>query len=71
MSYPELGDIVVLQHPHEQKMILKRVIRERGRGTWYWVEGDNEVRSIDSRHFGWVPRKTILGKAKVIHKTTP
>lgn len=67
---PKTGDIVVLRHPQEERLILKYIMRERVNGNYsfYWVEGLNKGESSDSRNFGWVPREMILGKARVIHR---
>jgi len=60
------GDIVVLQHPKSDIAIVKRITSASRNG--YWVQGDNKQESSDSRSFGWIPRKSILGRAKVIHR---
>ncbi|KKU93199.1 MAG: Nickel-type superoxide dismutase maturation protease [Candidatus Yanofskybacteria bacterium GW2011_GWC1_48_11] len=65
---PKAGDIVVLRHPQEDRLILKYIMSERvedGR-LLYWVEGLNKEGSSDSRSFGWVPKEMILGKALII-----
>ena len=68
---PRVGDVVVLRHPHEDRLILKYVRREKfeGQRLFYWVEGVNKEGSSDSRSFGWIPREMILGKALVIGRT--
>jgi len=67
---PRVGDVVVLFHPREDRLILKYIMREKAVGShsFYWVEGLNKESSSDSRSFGWVPREAILGKAMVIRK---
>lgn len=67
---PRSGDIVVLSHPHEDRLILKYIMREKAaeHRTLYWVEGLNKEGSSDSRSFGWVPREAIAGKALLIRK---
>ena len=67
---PKIGDIVVLRHPQEERLILKYIMEERAENhySFYWVEGLNKEGSSDSRSFGWIPRKMILGKAQVIHR---
>ena len=67
----QVGHVVVLQHPFEDVLVLKRirwVKEEQGKG-FYWVQGDNQKESKDSRSFGWVSADKILGRAQVIHKT--
>ena len=67
-SRPKVGHIVVLKDPRDSlRPILKRIIVLKD--SFAWVEGDNKERSTDSRNFGWVSVKALLGQAKVIHKT--
>lgn len=73
LSHPKEGEIVVLHHPEDPaKLLIKRIkyVRPQGSKPWYWVEGDNVRSSEDSRSFGWMPREAIVGKAKVIHRTS-
>jgi len=59
---PRLGDIVVARHPFRTDLTLvKRVaaVREDGQCR---LEGDNPSESTDSRSFGFVPAKHILGR---------
>ena len=54
------GDVVVLRHPEIKELILKRISKiENGK---YYVLGDNNKQSTDSRHFGVVDRNMIVGK---------
>lgn len=54
----EKGDLVALEK--EGRMMVKRV--KALRENEVFVLGDNEKVSIDSRSFGWINRKEILGK---------
>ena len=67
---PCSGDIVVLSHPQEDRLILKYIVREKvtEHHSFYWVEGLNKEGSSDSRSFGWVGREVVLGKALIIGK---
>ena len=68
---PSIGDTVVLRHPQEEsRLLLKYVVREKlGENQYfYWVEGINKEGSSDSRSFGWVPRKMIVGKALIVRR---
>lgn len=59
---PRPGDVVVLRDPEVPgRLLLKRVAAvEDGR---YVVLGDNPAGSRDSRRFGTVRRRDIVGKA--------
>lgn len=55
------GDVVLLVHPSRPDLhVVKRVVR-RGDDGW-WVEGDNPTASDDSRQFGVVPDRNVLGR---------
>lgn len=57
LSEPKMGDIIILRR---ERFILKRIIKiKKGK---FFVTGDNKGKSTDSRHFGWVSKKEIVGK---------
>ncbi len=57
------NDIVILIHPETKRLLLKRIKRIRTYDRKeYFVLGDNEHESTDSRDFGWVEKKDIIGK---------
>ncbi len=60
---PKSGDIVLFRHPYKKNVkAVKRLaqITEDGK---YYVLGDNKFESNDSRSFGAIPAKDILGVA--------
>ncbi len=59
-SKPKARDMVVLRHPKNGGLIIKRIARETPYG--YFVLGDNAAMSEDSRSFGTIGRDAILGK---------
>lgn len=64
LSNPQVSDIVVLKDPKTGKLIVKRIAKIKD--NTYFLLGDNESESTDSRHFGYVKKKQIVGK--VIYK---
>jgi nickel-type superoxide dismutase maturation protease len=59
---PRLGDIVALPDPRDgRRLLLKRVTGVAGHELT--VEGDNPAASTDSRDFGPVTGKGLLGRA--------
>jgi len=57
------GDIVLANHPYKQSVkILKRINKINADGSCD-LAGDNEAESTDSRTFGPILSKDILGKA--------
>ena len=57
------GDVVLAKHPFKASvMILKRLAEIDENGN-HFVVGDNLPESTDSRTFGAIPAKSILGKA--------
>ncbi|MDP2641311.1 MAG: nickel-type superoxide dismutase maturation protease [Candidatus Yanofskybacteria bacterium] len=71
LSHPCVGDVVVFSDPARKDFLLVKRVARISRGGLVWVEGDNTQGSYDSRTFGWIPRKAILGKGKVIHRSLP
>ncbi len=57
---PKIGDVIVFKHivpPFIFCKRIKKIINDE-----IWVEGENKKESIDSRKFGFVKRKNIIGK---------
>lgn len=63
-SKPKKGDIVVIRVNGRE--MVKRI--QKVQGYEYFVEGDNEEESTDSRSFGPVDRSEIIGKVIFINK---
>jgi nickel-type superoxide dismutase maturation protease len=58
-----VGDIVLAKHPFKKSVnILKRISEIDENGNYFLV-GDNPAESTDSRTFGALSPKHILGKA--------
>lgn len=60
---PRVSDIVVLKHPTKNMHLIKQV--ERIENRKYFVVGLNQEQSTDSRSFGLIERKHIIGKVVV------
>ena len=65
---PAAGDVVVLRDPgRPSHHLLKRIARSPDGGDAasgrYYVLGDNAAQSRDSRQFGTVARRQIVGRA--------
>lgn len=58
----ETGDIVLARHPFKQSVKIIKRIREILPGERYFLVGDNPSESTDSRSFGAISAKDILGK---------
>lgn len=59
-SSPKGGDLVVFFDKKSDKTFIKRI--ESVDGERYFLRGDNKGDSFDSRRFGWVDKKNLLGK---------
>jgi nickel-type superoxide dismutase maturation protease len=58
-----VGDIILAKHPFKKSVkILKRIAEIDQNGNYFLV-GDNPAESTDSRTFGALSAKHILGKA--------
>lgn len=59
---PEIGDLVIAIHPHRQDLrIIKRVVLVDNNGNCFLL-GENKVESSDSRYFGLIELRHIIGK---------
>ena len=55
---PKFGDIVAFRK--ENKVFIKRITKILN--NTYFLQGDHTSDSFDSRQFGWIEQKHILGK---------
>lgn len=60
---PQTGDIVLARHPFKKSVQIIKRIREISPEGSYFLVGDNAGESTDSRSFGAIRAKDILGKA--------
>lgn len=60
---PMVGEVVILKNSDNMN-IIKRITKKDGNS--YFVEGDNAKESADSRNFGFIQKKEILGKAVML-----
>lgn len=59
-SKPKINDIVALRERKSGKVFIKRIVKVDGEK--YFVSGDNKKDSMDSKDFGWIERKEIVGR---------
>lgn len=57
---PHIGDIVAIYDPRDKKILVKRIKKDSS--GEFFVMGDNKKESTDSRTFGWIKKKDIIGK---------
>lgn len=60
-NLPQVGDVVIADHPERDNFqLIKRIVKIND--NLYFLQGDHEDLSTDSRHFGAVSLSLILGK---------
>lgn len=57
---PKINEVVALKSPIDEKILIKRITKMNHKT--YFVAGDNQSDSTDSRKFGMIGRDQILGK---------
>ena len=63
MRSPRAGEVVILRHPQERnRMLLKRIAQVHDKETLSVISEDLE-NGTDSRSFGPVKKKDIIGRA--------
>jgi nickel-type superoxide dismutase maturation protease len=58
-----IGDIILAKHPFKKSVIILKRLTEIDQNGHYFLVGDNPSESSDSRTFGALSAKHILGKA--------
>ncbi|MBI3485442.1 nickel-type superoxide dismutase maturation protease [Candidatus Daviesbacteria bacterium] len=64
---PKIGDLVVLRSPKDGKLLIKKIQKVHDRE--FFVVGENQKKSIDSRSFGLVDKKDIIGRVFYVSRT--
>lgn len=57
---PKVGDVVAAFDPRDGKVLIKRIIEVKN--NQFFIIGDNRKDSIDSRTFGSITKKDLVGK---------
>ena len=63
---PRIDELVVIKDPRTKRHIVKRITAKKK--DRFFVRGDNASMSTDSRHFGWVTKRAIIGKVFFVLK---
>lgn len=60
---PKVNEVILVSHPRTKRILIKRIIMKKN--DTYFVQGDNFEQSTDSRDFGFITKKDILGKVVI------
>jgi signal peptidase I len=63
---PKKGEIIIFYSQPLKKFLIKRI--DKVIANEYFVLGDNLLSSIDSRHFGKINKKDIIGQVFKVYK---
>ena len=61
-SKPQLEDVVVVLHPFQSNLTIVKRIKAIDSGDRYFILGDNQLSSTDSRHWGKIDLTNIIGR---------
>ena len=64
---PQIGDIVVLEHPQRPGFELVKRVSGRDDDGNLFLRGDNATASSDSRSFGAVPPASVRGVISIVY----
>lgn len=59
---PKINDLIITIHPQNSQLAIVKRVTEMAVDGSYFLTGDNKAQSTDSRHWGTVCPKKILGK---------
>jgi nickel-type superoxide dismutase maturation protease len=62
---PKTNDVIAFKNKEDKKIYVKRIVGIKN--NTFYVLGDNKQDSKDSKSFGWITKKDIIGK--VIYQT--
>ncbi len=62
---PSPGTVVVCHHPIDLKLVITKRVWQSNDG-WLELRGDNPAASTDSRQFGQVPLKHLIGEVTAV-----
>ena len=57
---PKVNDLIICLDPRDTRILVKRIIKIES--NKFFVSGDNPKESTDSRTFGPIGRRDIMGK---------
>ena len=66
---PRIGDVIVFRHPQQQRTVAVKRVTATTAGGDLVVSGDNPNVSTDSRHFGPLSRRLVIGR--VVYRYGP
>lgn len=65
-SAPKIDDIVVCLDPRDKRILIKRI--KKVKDNKYFIAGDNQLESTDSKSFGMINKSNILAKVILVFR---